>query len=528
MKKRILSTLLALALLLSFAPTAFAADSTAADTITLPNGETVEIPTVKLPDTPSAISEDATKTVTIKSMADFEDYSGTDWYSGTTFEIATDLDFSKCSKSLSEWSGYITYFYGTMTGVAGDYDNNGTVRYPIISGIPNNCGLIYGIIGGTIENLTFDHSITTQNGTITDGGAYFVTFLPIAADDNPSLTMKNITVTGDITLTASDQSNYSPFAFCAYKGGLIMENCVNYANITGNIYGAVFCGYYPMYAASYTFKNCVNYGDIKMQYAGMFFGNSSSLESNLKDEAFALTIEDCANYGEIRGTKDASYIVAPVSTGDKNIGDYVNAVEKVLEGKLALADAGLPDDFDISPITESSETVSTTGDLCVGNTLTGFKAELNSDGVTITVTRPDDESDVDHYTVSVGAYVKLWNKNIQAFTGTDRYTVTQDIAVSSLDTATFEPELKVYDFADAGVGTLCDIVAGYKVYLYKNNCYYQIEDNMADGDFSLYATEDLNDAGTPAGGGTVKASIVTVSAYNSSGVMLDCATVSLK
>lgn len=531
MKKKFLSLLMAFCLMLSLAPAAFAVDSQP-ETITLPNGEVREIPDVEEPNTPSALSADTANTITITDVDDIWEYDDTVWYSNNTIYIAGDLNFSEYSDEIAEWDGFIPYFYGTMEGVKGDYDGTGEERYPIISGIPNNCGLIYGIIGGTIQNLTFEHAAST------DGGAYFITFMPTSMSGvSYALTMRNVTVTGDISLTGSDQSNYSPFVFCVSGGGITMENCVNEADISGSIYGSVFYGYYPLYATSYVFDNCVNYGDITMQYAGMFFGNSSTLETKLTTNGFNLTISGCANYGEIRGTSGASYLVAPVASS--SIGTVANTIENVLNPDNTATETSISN-LNISKLTKSSEGIESVGSLCIGSALTGFAATLDSTSRVLTVTRPTDETTkaVDHYTVAISAYVNLWYAGDDitdpGFYGTDRYTVTQDISVDSLptldnsnsSTLTFAPTLKVYGFADSNAGTSAGTVAGQLVRRVNGTLYYQILNNIEEGDFSLYVSSAVDDNG-PVGGGVKNAQIVTVAAYDVDGTMLDCITVTL-
>ena len=154
MKKRLLSLLMAMCLMATMVPVAFAAETDQPDTITLPNGEVREIPTVEFPDAPETLAEiDSSEVVEIDSIKTFDGIPTTDWYSGKTFKITTDLDLADSTKTVEEWGGFIKYFYGNMIGEKAD----GTT--PVISGIPNNRGFIYGIVGGTIENLTFHHMI---------------------------------------------------------------------------------------------------------------------------------------------------------------------------------------------------------------------------------------------------------------------------------------------------------------------------------------------------------------------------------
>ncbi|MCC8161537.1 MAG: hypothetical protein LIO53_09615 [Oscillospiraceae bacterium] len=529
--KKIISGLLAAVMCLG--TMAFAADvsneTVVADeyptTITLPNGEVQQVPVAE---PATAMTADASTaavsagTYTISKLEEFEAITESQWFSGSTFYITGDLDLS--SISVDEWYGVIKYFYGTITGVK---KADGT--YPVITGIPNNCSFIYAIAGGTIENLTFKHVINDE--TNEGGSASFITFLPTSYGGKTyELVMKNITVKGDISLTGFDQSNYSPFVYCVSDGGLTMEKCVNEANISGSIYGAIFHGYYPLYVGTYTFTDCVNYGDITMQYAGMFFGNSYGLETKLTNST--LIINDCANYGTIRGTSAASYLVAPVASS--GIGTVATQVESVLNPEITDSTDSIPSTFSISKILTESEDYGD-GHLYEGNALDGFKATLDSeDSTSVVITRPDVETDVEYYVIAVSAYVNLWKKTNNTFDGTDRYTVKQKIGKTDFTTDTFEPTLKVYGFADSDVGTYETTIYSdyedyddYKVYSYNDKYYYRISDNMEGSDvYALYVSSEIDEeTNQPVGGGVKNAQIVTISAYKADGTMLGCITI---
>lgn len=514
MKKRLLSLLMAMCLMATMVPAAFAADIDQPDTITLPNGEVREIPTVEFPDTPATMAEsDSSEVVIIDSINKFDGITDAQWRSGKTFKITTNLNLAESSKTVAEWGGFIPYFYGKMIGEKAD----GTA--PVISGIPNNCGLIYGIVGGTIQNLTFAHDASTENGS-----ASFITFMPTTMNGaNHHLTMKDVKVTGSISLTGADQSNYAPFLYAAPRGGLTMEGCVNDASITGSIYGSVFHGYYPLFygvGAPYTFKDCVNNGDVTMQYAGMFFGNSSSVEGTVGSKQLHLTIEGCKNTGMIRGTSGAKYFAAPVS----EFGSGMQAVEnmiKPLEADEVREETQSP--YAIKPIIIEDD-----GALCEKNALEGFEAVLN--GNEVTVTRPENEADVDYYRISVSAYTYLWDNTNKIFDGsTDRYTVSQNIIKdATLGTPTFVPDLKVYGFADTGVGEWDDFSGNYDVYKHGDTCYYWVPNTPLGSGFTRYVSNKLNEAGAPAAGGTKAAEIVTVAAYKNDGTMIDIVNVPLK
>ena len=539
--KRLLSMLLTLSMMFTMLPAALAegpdeisdggetcigADCAAYSddpgTIALPNGEVREIPSLAAPEamtaSVSALEQDSEGYYLIEKPEDMSAVSNQEWYANYKFRITADLDLSSVTQSVAPWSGLITYFYGTLEGVKGDYDGTGKERYPMITGIPNNTSFIYGIIGGTIKNLTFHHDAES------DGAASFITFMPTNYAGGPyRLNMEHVTVTGSISLSGSDQSNYSPFIYAAPSGGLTMTNCVNQADISGSIYGGIFCGYRPIYtgaAAPYVFDGCQNTGNVHMQYAGMFFGNSSALEGQLSKNELYLTIQDCVNNGSIRGSLGAKYFASPVA----EFGANMASVESVLNPAPANTE-----DVAAAPTLSSPlnlEAVSGTGSLCVGPQLSGFAATLYEETSEITVTRPADESDVDHYTVSVGAYVNLWYPDRNNFYGTDRFMIIENIQKSRLSESTFTPSLKAYGLADTGVGKLAGFSGSKPVYRADDNqLYFWISnEEFGNSNFSRYVSNEKDASGQPAGGGTKAAELVTVAAYDSSGAMLDIVT----
>ena len=519
MKKRLLSMLMAMCLMATMVPAAFAADTNQPDTITLPNGEVREIPTVELPDAPATLAEiDSSEVIQINSVNDLMKVGAKEWYSGKTFEITADLDLSGIMQDTPEWDGYIRYFYGNMIGKKAD----GSA--PVISGIPNNCALIYGIVGGSIQNLTFDHKVdnSPNENNKEKGSASFITFMPTRMTGaTQHLTMNNITVTGDISLTGSDQSNYSPFVYAAPSAGLTMENCTNDAKITGSIYGSVFHGYYALFvgeSAPYQFINCVNNGDVTLLYAGMFFGNSSSLEGKVGRNELYLTIADCENNGKIRGTAGARYFAAPVSEFGSGMDTVEDMIKPLADGEQR-AETQSP--YAIEPVV-----LGEMGALYEGHSLDGFSATLN--GYDITVNCPS-SNEVDHYITSVSTYVNAWDGFQNMFNGTDRVTVSQRMDVNDIQNNSFQPTLKAYGFADDGVGafngTTITGVQNYKVYAYNDKLYYRISnDENPNTGFKNYVSNVLGEDGQPVGGGAKDAEIVTISAFNADGMMIDSIT----
>lgn len=513
MKKRFLSLLMAFCLMLSLAPAAFAADDQP-DTITLPNGEVREIPTLEEAmntATPAELSSGTevnglntvNGVIKINTMADFIALAGDQntCLANNTIELnlpnkTLDLSDLPCA----EWSGYLKYFYGNIDG------NGHTVK-----GFKNNCALIYAYYGGTIKDLTLEF----------DGNAGQLIFMPTS---NPVLTdLSHITTTGHVTLTGSDQSNYSPFIYCSGTGGLRMTDCTNEAKISGDIYGGIFYGYYPLYTdnVSYEFTRCVNNANVVMRNAAMFFGNPTTINEKLANNALSLTITGCENNAIIRGTVSAHYL-APSLDG---IG-YPAASTALAAKETAI----MADSTNTLP---AAPTADQPCGLQTGNALTGFTYTIDADkSIHFTVPSGGESSNsIAKYVVSVSSYVCWWNTVENRFDGAgDRATVVQEITANG--SASYTADIKYYGFADDDYGTPGDDVNGLWTQTDGTNTYYTLEkydeedpSSMPQEKYQVYATNNLNEAGAP-GNGCVAPEFITVAAIKADGTVIDFATVS--
>ena len=504
MKKKALSLLTALCLMLTLAPAAFAAD-TAGDeqptTITRPNGEVIEIPNLadyeaELAEQPAAITDsdvtlpDANGVYHITSANDFKKIPASAWYQGYTFELECDLNLRSADQP-DEWYGYITFFKGTFNG------NDHT-----ISGFANNTYFIYAMIGGEINDLTIE----------LDGNAGALIAAPGTDGKAPVETvLDNITCTGTVTLPAADQSNYSPFIYCCGKGGMTMKNCTNKAEINGNIYGGIFFGYYPLFVADddgnrvkYVFDNCNNEADVTMKYASMFFGNPSTIEDKLSAETLDVTITDCTNTGEIRGTVSSHYFAPKLDSGD--LPTYTAAKEQAIKTGNSLP-ANL---------------------LTVGETPEGFTYSIGADK-SISISAPTNRNDVSYYLVSVSSYYSLYapDENVpadQRYGGTGRYTITEK--VSNLSAGV---KLKYYGIADEDYGSAGSrirytdengAIQWHNTQTQDGNVYYMLpqfdDDKLVDNLYQRYAHMEN---GVPVPGFT-NPSFVDVVAFNENGQVI--------
>lgn len=474
MKKRLLSLLMAMCLMATMVPAAFAAETDQPDTIIGPNG--VEMPIPNTADYEAMYAEeavavndhlpDANGVYHIQSLADFLAIRPTEWYQGSTFELETDLDLTDANTP-AEWGGYIQFFKGTLNG------NDHTIR-----GIANNRYLIYAMIGGQIDNLTIE----------LDGQAGALIYAPGNDNKTPVETkLTRLTATGEVYLSSADQSNYSPFIYCSGKGGLTMDNCVNEAKIDGSIYGGIFYGYYPLFVkddagntVKYVFKDCHNRADVTMKYAAMFFGNPTTIENKLTEGTLDLTITNCTNENEIRGTVSSHYF-APSLGGTELTGKMLEMENKI----MAESTNDLSDEL-----------------LTIGSPLEGFTYSVDPMTKEISVTAPTNGSDVSYYVVSVASYCSWYAPDSvecpeeDRFGGTNRYAVTERIDADEL--ATNGVQLKYYGIADEGFGEPSDPIdcfdkkgepASYDTQIVNKTGYYTLYplEQLINGKFQQYA-----------------------------------------
>ena len=501
MCKKFLSLLTALCLMLSLAPAAFAAEESG-------RGEPTEIPTVSIDDmvptttTPmpmaAATGIEGTGTVNdpyiVSNGAEMVQLAQMfDQYIGERFiKLNGNIDLTNYASQWTEWGGLFTYFHGSI-------DGNGYT----ISGVPENCYLIYAWHDGTIKNLTFDlkgtaatlvymsFSVQSSSGTVNYGHS----------------TMDNVKVVSDetVVLTGNDQANYAPFVFSA-SPYFTMQNCKNYADISGNTYASVFYGYYPLPLDGYPedadiqIINCENHGNVAMRYAGLVFGNPSGMGEDRN-----VTITGLKNYGEIRGTETAHYFCS--DAGNSSLyGDGTYFAEK----EAALTAGG---NMVLTCADPDCSHCGSTGSLCVGNELTGFGLSLNENDKSFTITAPDNAGEVSYYTVTAYAYVNIFTDDTLEPIGTTRISLSDRLSGDNLTTST----VRAYSLKDGGEkpDNALELDISRALYLVAGNEPYYWLDNSQTIEFNCkpYINRDR----TP---GCVDMTVYAA-AYNADGMLLD-------
>lgn len=187
-------------------------------------------------------------------------------------------------------------YQGTFDG------NNKTITNLYINASQNYMGLFGCTNEGTIKNLTFEYANVTETNNyagVLVGKAY------------GGSTLQNIKI-----------SNTCQIKGGKYTGGIAgyldgnAYNCVNCATVQGiqNIGG--LCGHYSRSRTGNSMTACANYGNVTA---------SSLAVGGLVGYFDSGTIQDCANYGDVKGTERVAGMAGTVSNGKiQNVFSYGN------------------------------------------------------------------------------------------------------------------------------------------------------------------------------------------------------------
>lgn len=211
-------------------------------------------------------------------------------------ELVNDIDVSDAD--VRETGYFINIFRGS-------FDGNG---HSIIGNNADLSFLFYYTVG---ESLITDVELNTDS----------VMILVFLNNTGASLTMTDVTVWKDGNNTM-DNTNFAPFIAHSF-GNVVMERCVNHADMVIGQYGAVFIGGYVWNSSDITFRDCINYGDVTGVNTSLFIGNMNKIQIG------TLTVEGCANYGNVVGSTTAMcYFFANAPAGDKAVADRLNELCK--------------------------------------------------------------------------------------------------------------------------------------------------------------------------------------------------------
>ena len=187
-------------------------------------------------------------------------------------------------------------YQGTFDG------NNKTITNLYINASQLNVGLFGCTYEGTIKNLTFEYANVTNTNNyvgVLVGKAFW------------GSTLQNIKI-----------SNTCQIKGGKYTGGIAgylvgnAYNCVNYATVQGIQYIGGLCGHYSRSRTGNSMTACANYGNV----------TASSLDvGGLVGYFDSGTIQDCANYGDVKGTERVAGMAGSVNNGKiQNVFSYGN------------------------------------------------------------------------------------------------------------------------------------------------------------------------------------------------------------
>ena len=185
----------------------------------------------------------------------------------------------------------------------GTFDGNGkTITNLYINASQVNMGLFGYTYGGTIKNLTFEYANVTNTNNyagVLVGKAFW------------GSTLQNIKISNTCQIKGG---NYTG-GIAGYLDGNAY-NCVNCATVQGIRYIGGLCGYYSISRTGNSMTACANYGNVTASSLGV---------GGLVGYFSSGTIQDCANYGGVKGTERVAGMAGFVSSGKiQNVFSYGN------------------------------------------------------------------------------------------------------------------------------------------------------------------------------------------------------------
>ena len=205
-------------------------------------------------------------------------------------------DDSKIEKSWVPIGNSTNKYQGTFDG------NNKTITNLYINASQLNVGLFGCTYEGTIKNLTFEYANVTNTNNyvgVLVGKAFW------------GSTLQNIKISNTCQIKGG---NYTG-GIAGYLNGNAY-NCVNYATVQGIKYIGGLCGFYSISRTGNSMTACANYGNVTASSLGVG-GLVGYFDSG--------TIQDCANYGGVKGTNYIAGMAGSVNNGKiQNVFSYGN------------------------------------------------------------------------------------------------------------------------------------------------------------------------------------------------------------
>ena len=241
---------------------------------------------------------------TAAELAWFRDHVNEDYANAkASAKLIADIDLSEfchaanASENINQKSWEpIGRYQGTFDG------NNKTITNLYINDFQENMGLFGYISQSTIKNLTFVNANVTNTKSNTG---------ILVGEAEMGSTLQNIKISETCRMKGGGE-------YTGYTGGIAgvfvgnAYNCVNYATVQGTKHVG---GLFGCYAGTDNFITaCANYGKVtaSSEYVGGLVGYFASG-----------TIQDCANYGDVKGTNHVAGLAGYVWNGKiKNVFCY--------------------------------------------------------------------------------------------------------------------------------------------------------------------------------------------------------------
>ena len=215
-------------------------------------------------------------------------------------DMSTVCHAADASKNLGELSWVPI---GVGNAYTGTFDGSGkTISNLYIKAEKQQAGLFGYTFQSTIKNLTFENANVTNTNNYTG---------ILVGDAGYESSLQNIKI-----------SNTCQIKGGKCTGGIAGEldgnayNCVNYATVQGIQYIGGLCGYYSRSRTGNSMTACANYGNVTASSLGVG-GLVGYFDSG--------TIQDCANYGGVKGTDRIAGMAGSVINGKiQNVFSYGN------------------------------------------------------------------------------------------------------------------------------------------------------------------------------------------------------------
>ena len=221
-------------------------------------------------------------------------------YNDKYFKLSSDIEIQ--AGDLEE-KGYYTEAPAFISLFSGALDGNG---YKItITAATDSLAFLFGEL---------------RNSEIKNVDIYSNGHVSIFDSAYENVTISDVNRYGEMVF--DEGNNFAPFGLYiwGWEGcNFLMENCENHVNMGGiSEYNSAFIGYPMLWNSGKTdivLRNCVNYGDLTGQKMSAFFANAAQVYGE------GIVLDNCWNEGKIRTTDASGYYFAISGSGEVQMKD---------------------------------------------------------------------------------------------------------------------------------------------------------------------------------------------------------------